>query len=293
MAKDLAAIAKAKNIEYFLISFVDMLGQLRAKLVPARAIKGMQKDGAGFAGFAAWLDMTPAHPDLFAVPDPDSLMQLPWKPEVAWLAADLWMDGKPVEASPRVALKRQLEAAEKKGYRVKTGVECEFFLLNEAGDALSDPEDMHEKPCYDQGALMRRYDVIAQICDGMQVAHENGMLHLDLTPQHVLLNDSGWIKLVDFRMFRPFLHGGVGSKRGGPYLAPELMKDNGVDERAEHANAGARQALDVQEGRVVRGLSAAPRLGVRVSRIVAGDHVEYSGRILDGSCHGPRDVCPE
>jgi glutamine synthetase type III len=26
---------------------------------------------------------------------------------------------------------------------------------------------MHEKPCYDQGALMRRYDVIAQICDGM------------------------------------------------------------------------------------------------------------------------------
>jgi glutamine synthetase type III len=167
MAKDLAAIAKAKNIEYFLISFVDMLGQLRAKLVPARAIKGMQKDGAGFAGFAAWLDMTPAHPDLFAVPDPDSLMQLPWKPEVAWLAADLWMDGKPVEASPRVALKRQLEAAVKKGYRVKTGVECEFFLLNEAGDALSDPEDMHEKPCYDQGALMRRYDVIAQICDGM------------------------------------------------------------------------------------------------------------------------------
>ena len=167
MAKDLAAIAKAKNIEYFLISFVDLLGQLRAKLVPARAIKGMQKDGAGFAGFAAWLDMTPAHPDLFGVPDPDSLMQLPWKPEVAWLAADLWMDGKPVEASPRVALKRQLEAAEKKGYRVKTGVECEFFLLNEAGDALSDPEDMHEKPCYDQGALMRRYDVIAQICDGM------------------------------------------------------------------------------------------------------------------------------
>ena len=71
MAKDLAAIAKAKKIEYFIVSFVDMLGQLRAKLVPARAINGMQKDGAGFAGFAAWLDMTPAHPDMFGVPDPD------------------------------------------------------------------------------------------------------------------------------------------------------------------------------------------------------------------------------
>jgi len=167
MAKDLAAAAKANNIKYFLISFVDLLGQLRAKLVPARAIRGMQKDGAGFAGFAAWMDMTPAHPDMFAIPDPDSLIQLPWKPEVGWLAADLLMDGKPVEASPRVALKRQIEAAAKKGYLVKTGVECEFFLINRSGDALSDDMDKEEKPCYDQSALMRRYDVISEICDSM------------------------------------------------------------------------------------------------------------------------------
>ena len=91
MAKDLSAIAKKQGIRYFLISFVDLFGVLRSKLVPAQAIKGMQKDGAGFAGFAAWLDMTPAHPDLFAIPDPDSLIQLPWKPEVGWLAGDLWM----------------------------------------------------------------------------------------------------------------------------------------------------------------------------------------------------------
>ena len=167
MAKDLAAIAKAKKIEYFLISFVDLLGNLRAKLVPARAIMGMQKDGAGFAGFAAWLDMTPAHPDLFAIPDPDSLTQLPWKPEVAWLASDLWMDGEPVEASPRVALKNQIAVAAKKGQRIKTGVECEFFLTDPSGEQLSDPADTQEKPCYDQSALMRRYDVIRDICDAM------------------------------------------------------------------------------------------------------------------------------
>ena len=32
--------------------------------------------------------MTPAHPDMFSVPDPSSLIQLPWKPEVAWVAGD-------------------------------------------------------------------------------------------------------------------------------------------------------------------------------------------------------------
>ena len=115
MAKDLEAIAKSKKIKYFLVSWVDLFGVLRAKLVPARAIKGMQRDGAGFAGFAAWLDMTPAHPDMFAIPDPDSLIQLPWKPEVGWLAGDLWMAGKQVEASPRVGLKRQIEKAAELG----------------------------------------------------------------------------------------------------------------------------------------------------------------------------------
>lgn len=167
METDLASIADNRNIKYFLVSFVDLLGRLRAKLVPARAIAEMQQEGAGFAGFAAWLDMTPAHPDMFGVPDPESLIQLPWKPEVAWLASDLYMNGAPVEASPRVALKRQIEAAAARGLRIKTGVECEFFLINASGDELSDVQDTHEKPCYDQSALMRRYDVISQICDSM------------------------------------------------------------------------------------------------------------------------------
>ena len=167
MAVDLARVAKERSIKYFLISFVDLFGVLRAKLVPARAIGVMQRDGAGFAGFAAWLDMTPADPDLFAVPDPASLIQLPWKPEVAWLAADLWMDGKEVEASPRIALKRQIDKAAKLGYHMKSGVECEFFLINPEGTAISDEHDVQAKPCYDQSALMRRYDVIGQICDCM------------------------------------------------------------------------------------------------------------------------------
>ena len=129
MSINLSKVAKERNIKYFLISFVDLFGVLRSKLVPTRAIDDMQRDGAGFAGFAAWLDMTPAHPDMFSIPDPGSLIQLPWKPEVAWLAGDLWMDGKPVEASPRVALKNQIARAAKKGYFMKTGVECEYFFI--------------------------------------------------------------------------------------------------------------------------------------------------------------------
>ena len=167
MAKDLSKIAKTKKIKYFLISFVDLFGVLRSKLVPTRAIDEMQKNGAGFAGFATWLDMTPADTDMFAIPDPNSLIQLPWNKEVGWLASDLWMGGKPVKASPRVMLKEQIKKLSTKNLVMKSGVECEYFLITPDGTKIADEKDTQSKPCYDQSALMRRYDLIKEICDSM------------------------------------------------------------------------------------------------------------------------------
>ena len=167
MSKNLSSIAKTNKIKYFLISFVDLFGVLRSKLVPTRAINDMQKNGAGFAGFATWLDMSPADTDMFAIPDADSLIQLPWNKEVGWLSSDLWMNGKPVKASPRVILKNQIDMLSKKNLNMKSGVECEYFLITPDGTQIADERDTQSKPCYDQAALMRRYDLIKEICDCM------------------------------------------------------------------------------------------------------------------------------
>ena len=167
MADDLARVAKDDGIRYFLISFSDLFGVMRSKLVPAQVIGEMQKTGAGFAGFATHLDMTPADPDMFAVPDPRSLIQLPWKPEVAWVAADLMMSGEPVGHAPRVVLKRVIERAKAEGYVMKSGMECEYFIIQPDGSAIADANDRQAKPCYDQQALMRRYELISEICDSM------------------------------------------------------------------------------------------------------------------------------
>jgi len=167
MVTNLHQFAKKNGVKYFFVSFVDLFGVLRSKLVPATAIDEIQSEGAGFAGFATWLDMSPADSDMFGIPDGDSVIQLPWNKEIAWVASDLYMDGKPVEASPRVALKTQIEKANKLGMYMKSGVECEYFLVNSDGTSLSDPKDTQEKPCYDSSALMRRYDVITEICDSM------------------------------------------------------------------------------------------------------------------------------
>lgn len=168
MTTPLSEIASSKGIRYFLISFTDLFGTQRAKLVPAQAIDTMAASGAGFAGFATWMDMSPADPDMFAMPDANSLFQLPWKPEVAWMPAELyWPDSIPIEQTPRLVLKRVLNQAHEMGYSVRTGVECEYFLLTSDGETISDPRDRALKPCYDQQALMRRYDVISEIGDAM------------------------------------------------------------------------------------------------------------------------------
>jgi glutamine synthetase len=164
---NLSKIAEQQGIRYFMVSFTDLCGVQRAKLVPAASIDRLATEGAGFAGFATWLDMTPADADMLAMADAASIIQLPWKPEVAWLVGDLLMNGKPIEQVPRRVLQRQIERAAERGYAVRTGVECEFFLLSPDGTALADSADRQSKPCYDQQALMRRYDLISKICDHM------------------------------------------------------------------------------------------------------------------------------
>ena len=194
---DLVRFAAAHGIRHFLFSFCDLFGVQRAKLVPAAAAADLAESGAGFAGFAAWLAMTPADPDVLAIPDPASLMVLPWQPQVAWVATNLEVGGVALEQSPRLVLQRQLQRAAALGLQLRTGVEPEFFLLEEAADVIADGRDRQSKPCYDQQALMRHYPLIAELLDGMeqlgwgpyQADHEdaNGQFEINWTFAGALL----------------------------------------------------------------------------------------------------------
>jgi glutamate---methylamine ligase len=217
MSAALSVIAKERGIKNFLISYTDLFGTVRAKLVPAAAIDKMARDGAGFAGFATWLDMTPAMPDLFALPDPSSLIQLPWRREIGWLAADLYLEGKPVEQGPRNVLQRLIGKGRELGYEMRAGVECEFFLLTPDAGHLSDPHDTQAKSCYDQQALMRRYDVIAEIMDAMlelgwkpyQSDHEdaNGQFEMNWEYDEALLT-------ADRHVFFKYMAKSIAEKHG-------------------------------------------------------------------------------
>ena len=64
-------------------------------------------------------------------------------------------------------LKDQITKLSKMNLQMKSGVECEYFLISQDGSDIADSRDIQSKPCYDQSALMRRYELIKEICDSM------------------------------------------------------------------------------------------------------------------------------
>ena len=154
------------GIEFLFAQFVDMYARPSAKLVPAQHLEDLFTDGAGFAGFAAGeIGQGPQSPDLAAMPDPRSFTPVPWQPNLARLACDVWVEGKEWPYDPRTILRRQLEAARKKGYNFMLGAEAEFFLVKREDGQLKlfDPLDTLERPCYDIKGLTRNYDFISTL----------------------------------------------------------------------------------------------------------------------------------
>ncbi len=167
-----AKIVQEKGIEFFLCSFVEMSGVPKAKLVPAQHLQDMAEGSAGFAGFAAGnMGQGPHDPDMIAIPDFDSLMQVPWRKNMAWVASNIYVDNRPWPYCPRTILQRQLARAREKGYIFKTGVEAEFLLVQKNDDGSYrpyDPMDVLEKPCYDLRALGRNFDFVTTVLKYLQ-----------------------------------------------------------------------------------------------------------------------------
>ena len=163
---DVRAEIEDRGIEFLFAQFVDMWGKPSGKLVPASHLDDLFTDGAGFAGFAAGeIGQGPHSPDMAAMPDPASFTPVPWQPNLARLACDIWVEGEPWPYCPRTILRRQLERARSLGYTANTGMEAEFFLVRQENGKLeiADPLDTLDRPCYDMKGLTRRYDFITTL----------------------------------------------------------------------------------------------------------------------------------
>ncbi|HUX90429.1 MAG TPA: type III glutamate--ammonia ligase [Gallionellaceae bacterium] len=142
-----------KGVKYCIGAYVDIHGVPKAKVVPIDHLGHMAKGSERYTGYALdGLGQAPNDDELTSVPDLDSVIQLPWEPKIAWMAADNHFQGKPYPLNTRVALKNQLAKAAELGYGMNLGIECEIFLLKQDAEgklSVPDAEDKLTKSCYD------------------------------------------------------------------------------------------------------------------------------------------------
>lgn len=89
---------------------------------------------------------------------------------------------------------------------------------------------------------MQALSIALQVCDGLEAAHRQGVIHRDLKSQNILINTSNQVKIIDFGLARAGNLEGMtatGLIMGTPeYMAPEQVTGNRVDERADIYSLG-------------------------------------------------------
>lgn len=136
-----------EDVKFIRLAFCDVFGrQKNISIMPEelpRAFEyGIAFDASAITGFG---DET--HSDLLLHPEPETLAQLPWRPEhgrvVRMFAGITYPDGTPFECDTRNLLKKAAADAHNAGYYFSFGAEQEFYLFNldETGKPTKIPYD--------------------------------------------------------------------------------------------------------------------------------------------------------
>ncbi len=101
------------------------------------------------------------------------------------------------------------------------------FLVMEFVDGLSIGQQLERKGKYSEAEAVR---LIGQVCDGLQRAHKQGLVHRDVKPDNILVDRSGVAKLTDLGLVKE-VEGDLNLTRTGRglgtphYMAPEQFRN--------------------------------------------------------------------
>ena len=88
----------------------------------------------------------------------------------------------------------------------------------------------------------RAVEIIQQVCLALEAAHSEGVVHRDLKPQNIMIDQQGRASVMDFGIARSLEFGGMtqtGALLGTPeYMSPEQVRGEHVDARSDLFTVG-------------------------------------------------------
>lgn len=161
-----------KGVKYCISAYVDIHGTPKGKVVPLEHLRNMNDGSERYTGYALdGLGQAPNDDEIVSIPDLNRMIEVPWDKKLVWFPSDNLFRGSPYELNTRVALKNQLAKAEKLGYGMNTGIECEVFLLEKSESGLlnlHDKNDKLKKPCYDINSFLGSFSWLDRMASSIQ-----------------------------------------------------------------------------------------------------------------------------
>jgi tetratricopeptide (TPR) repeat protein len=90
--------------------------------------------------------------------------------------------------------------------------------------------------------LEQKLDLMVQVCEGLQVAHDHGIFHRDIKPGNLWVRPDASVKILDFGIARLASSSMTASGLivGTPdYMSPEQARGHDIDHRSDIFSAGA------------------------------------------------------
>lgn len=154
---DIFRIVEEEDVEFIRLQFTDIFGVLKNIAITSSQLEKALDNKCMFDGSAVEGFVRIEESDMYLYPDYDTFEIFPWRPQqgkVARFICDVYRaDGTPYEIDPRHVLKKEIASAEKMGYTMYVGPECEFFLFHTDEDGMPTTLTHEQGGYFDVGPL--------------------------------------------------------------------------------------------------------------------------------------------
>jgi len=222
-----------EDVDFVLLWFTDIVGQLKSFAVTVGEIEGALDDGMGFDGSSITGFNSIEESDMIAIPDPATYQVMPWRTgefKVARMICDVVTpEGKPYEGDPRYVLRRALERMKAMGFDTfNIGPELEYFYFkDDDGTQILDHGGYFDMTTLDAASEWRKETITALESMGIPVEYA----HHEVAPsQHEIdMRYASALEMADHTVTYRLIVKEIATKYGiyATFMPKPLFGENG------------------------------------------------------------------